>query len=239
VSRLSLSGWVFLAAAAAAGMWLAGVAGVIAVAVVATAILHTQRARRASSARVAQMIAWQQALGRLAAALRSGADLGRALVVAAEVPGSTSVSSEPSGVCCRSPAGNLSHAAASLRMGGDPAESLKADGHQTARHLAVCLSVTRQLGLSVVPVVVRLAEGEAAREQAAGDIAVALASARATAWLLAALPLLGLGLAGLVDRGAFSVLFASSVGRACLVAAALFEACGLVWVQRIDASASP
>jgi len=100
------------------------------------------------------------------------------------------------------------------------------------------LAVSQRLGIAARPILIDLANSAAQRQQVAREVDIALASARATARLLAALPLLGLGLAELMSPRSIQVLFTGPIGRGCLVLAALLEAAGLVWVQRISDSAA-
>ncbi|MEH1098193.1 hypothetical protein V6V16_03305 [Micromonospora sp. CPCC 205561] len=68
----------------------------------------------------------------------------------------------------------------------------------------------------------------AAEAQAAG--------ARATAWLLAALPLGGIGLGYGIGVDPVSVLLHTPVGGACAVAAIALQVAGLFWAERLGAA---
>src|SRR5690606_27089699 len=60
-----------------------------------------------------------------------------------------------------------------------------------------------------------------------------LAGARATAVMLAGLPVLGLGLGAALGADPLHVLLHTASGLGCLVAGALLEGAGLWWVLRI------
>ena len=62
------------------------------------------------------------------------------------------------------------------------------------------------------------------------------AGARATAWLLAALPLGGIGLGYGIGVDPMAVLLHSTVGGACAVVAVALQVVGLLWAERLGAT---
>ncbi|MBG0827264.1 type II secretion system F family protein [Planomonospora sp. ID67723] len=124
---------------------------------------------------------------------------------------------------------------AAARDGGDvPAALLAAAperGGEGLRRLAACwrASVTAGGGLSILVdrVAASLREAEAHRR----DVATQLAGARATARLLAGLPVLGLLMAAGLGMRPFSFLFGGPAGAACLVAGVALDGCGLWWTH--------
>jgi tight adherence protein B len=64
------------------------------------------------------------------------------------------------------------------------------------------------------------------------------AGARATAWLLAVLPLAGLGLGGLIGADPLHVLLRTPVGAACAVVAVALQIAGLGWTARLVSTGS-
>jgi len=215
----------FLGAAAAVGSAAGAVPG-LAVAVLGAALVTVGRQQTREEAAASDSDAWHASLLRLAMAMRSGATLAAGCRIAADGAGDSA------------PAAVLRRAAGLARVGSDPASAL-ATGPATdvtARHLAAVLRIAGELGLSPVESVARLADVEAASATSRLETRVALAGARATARMLAALPLGGVALAALVGASAPAFLFGTLAGQCCLLLGACAEAAGLLWVQRLVAS---
>jgi tight adherence protein B len=123
------------------------------------------------------------------------------------------------------------------RLGADPAHLIRDVPHRRAAHLAVCLGTTSRLGIPAASVVTGLAAAEGTYLRQAGEVDAALATARATVRLLALLPALGLLAACAVDTSGARAMFATPLGRGCLLAAAILESLGLVWVHRVEVRA--
>lgn len=154
----------------------------------------------------------------------------------------------------RTPAEALTHAAAPLRPpdpavlrpvlaaardGGDVAAALAAagavPGAEGLRRLAACWQVATTVGGGLAALVDRLAgclrEAEAHRD----DVAAQLAGPRATARLLAGLPLLGLLLAEGAGMRPVAFLCGGPAGVACLAAGLALGSAGLWWMRRMAA----
>lgn len=130
---------------------------------------------------------------------------------------------------------------AAARDGGDvPAaltEAAQRPGTEGLRRLAACwrVSVAAGGGLTslVEGVAASLREAEAHRQ----DLAAQLAGPRATARLLAGLPLLGILMAAALGMRPVAFLFGSPVGIVCLVAGLALDAAGVLWIRRMVAAA--
>ncbi|MEV0594384.1 type II secretion system F family protein [Nonomuraea cavernae] len=126
---------------------------------------------------------------------------------------------------------------AAAKDGGDVSAALKAvapaQGGEGLCRLAACwdIGVTAGAGLSalVERVGSTLRAGQAHRQ----DVAAQLAGPRATARMLAALPALGLLMAGALGMHPLDFLCGSLPGFACLVAGLALDACGLWWTHRM------
>ncbi len=179
--------------------------------------------RREAARRRAAVIELCSALG---AELRSGATARDALMAASrDVPG-------------------VDHlAAVAAAPHGDVAQALRAtaerNGSAGLRRLAACWQVSERSGSGLAPSVSRLATTLRDEEQVRREVAAQLAGPRATAVLLALLPLFGLAMGNALGANPLAVLVGTPVGRACLVLGLLLEAAGLLWTARITRRAEP
>jgi tight adherence protein B len=160
-------------------------------------------------------------LSALAAELEAGQPTGAALDAACR-----SLSGEP---CAR--------ALAAARLGGDVAAGLRADAQEPGcsglRLLAACWEVAGSSGAGLAASVRRLAEAERSSRLARADLMGEVAAVRASARLLAGLPLLGLGLGMAMGASPVAWLLGSTVGRVTLIAGLVLQALGLLWLDRI------
>ncbi|WP_440067837.1 type II secretion system F family protein [Streptosporangium sp. OZ121] len=130
---------------------------------------------------------------------------------------------------------------AAARDGGDVPAALLAvapeHGGEAFRGLAACwkVSVTAGAGLSVL--VDRVADSLREAEAHRHDVAAQLAGPRATARLLAGLPVLGLLMAAGLGMRPLHFLFGSPAGAGCLIVGLALDACGLWWTHRLVARA--
>jgi tight adherence protein B len=85
----------------------------------------------------------------------------------------------------------------------------------------------------------RLAESLSAEHRQRADLAAQLAGPKASAAVLAALPLAGIALAAVLGARPYAFLTGTTAGAACLVAGALLDVAGVLWVRRITARAAP
>ena len=135
----------------------------------------------------------------------------------------------------------LRTAEAAVRLGGD-VPALLLQPRATAvpdvlRGLAACWQVCGHAGSGLSAAVDRLADGLRARRAQERAVEAALAGARATAVLLALLPVAGLGLGAALGARPLHVLLHTPLGVACLALGLALEAVGTWWTRRIVAAA--
>lgn len=185
--------------------------------------------RKVVAARTAERTSAAEAMAVLAAELRAGRVPSDAFSAAAEVA---------LGPTARA----LGAAAAATRFGAGPEEGLLRHADACAvpemvRGLAACWLVCAGTGSSLATAVDRLEEGlrHAARQRELIDTEVA--QARATAVLMACLPLFGLGLAFVVGVNPLQILFHTPVGVCALVLGVALDLFGVWWTRKLVASA--
>ena len=121
-----------------------------------------------------------------------------------------------------------------VRLGAPgPVALLATVHHPVLRSLAVAWRVTETSGAALGPVTARLADAVRADARHRRSVDAELAGVRASARLLAGLPMVGLLLGELLGASPVSVLFGTDVGRCCLLGAALLEWGGLRWIRAI------
>ncbi|MFJ4439581.1 type II secretion system F family protein [Streptomyces sp. NPDC088923] len=122
---------------------------------------------------------------------------------------------------------------AAARFGGDvPAalrEAARTPGAEGLVGLAACWRVALDRGAGLAVGLERLERALLADRDQRADLLAQLSGARATAGLLAALPLLGLLLGSAVGAAPLRVLFGSAPGVVCLVIGSVLEAAGVWW----------
>lgn len=194
-------------------------------AVVSTAgwLLRRERAERARRAAADEVVHACQAL---ASQLKVGDIPARALAaVAADAP-------------------LLAPVAAAQAIGGDVPAALRAIAKQPGcaglAGLARSWQLCEQTGAPVAQAAERVAEGLRLDAAAERLVAGELAGPRATGRMLAALPLLGVGLGYLAGGDPIDFLLHSWFGQLCLAAALCLVCAGLVWTTLLgSAAASP
>lgn len=126
--------------------------------------------------------------------------------------------------------------AAVSRMGGDVPSALRTvrvPGTESLSRVAVAWAVASGSGSGLAGALERIAHGLRAEERLRQEVATALAAPRATARMLACLPLLGLGLGASTGADPFGFLFGTPVGLGCLVLGSTLTVVGLMWVERL------
>lgn len=189
--------------------------------------------RRRTAGRVrgeAESAALQGALDVLAGELRAGAHP----VVAFE----TAAGEAPDDV-----AGALRAVAARARLGVDVAGGLR-DAAETSAvpnqwsRLAVCWELAHRHGLPIATLM-RTAHREfVERGRFASRVDAGLAGARATAAVLAGLPVLGMALGELVDADPITLLCSGGAGGVLLVVGTALACAGVRWSDRITGRAA-
>lgn len=173
--------------------------------------------RRTSATRRTAELEWLDAL---AAELAAGSDPLAALAI---VPGSA--------VVCPS-------ALAAARGGGDVGRALVVDGERspTVRAAAACWEVAAASGAGLASSLTVLADAARESERVRAELEAGLAEPRATALVLAFLPLLGVGLGAALGAEPLPWLLGSAVGRLALLAGLALEVAGAGWSWRIATS---
>ncbi|HVE62940.1 MAG TPA: type II secretion system F family protein [Mycobacteriales bacterium] len=134
---------------------------------------------------------------------------------------------------------HLGSVSAGARLGLDPAVTLAPGppGAEGLRALAACWRVSQSTGSSLGIGVARLASGLAAEERCRAEVDAQLAGPRASAAVLATLPLLAVTMS--VGLGASPLtFFRTPVGTACLAVGAALDVAGLRWTRRLAAAAT-
>lgn len=221
------------------GALLAGGAGLLWVGPVPAALLGAGAAlalrawggRRRAAEQAAERVRAVEACAALAAELRAGRTPAEALSAAAEVASGGSRTA-------------LAAAAAAATAGADvPAALLHGGAGSTAvpevlRGLAACWAVCAAAGSGLATAVERLEEGLRSTLAQRRALEAELAGPRATAAMLALLPLAGLALAAGLGADPLRVLLHTPVGLLCLVAGVGLDALGLRWTARLVARAA-
>ncbi|PZG37386.1 pilus assembly protein TadB [Spongiactinospora gelatinilytica] len=127
------------------------------------------------------------------------------------------------------------------RNGGDVPAILRAvapeEGGEGLRRLAACWQLSSRVGAGLSALIDRVETGLRAAQAHRQDTAAQLAGPRATACLLAALPLLGLLLATGMGMNPIGFLFGGPMGFGCLLVGLSLNACGLWWTNHLVARA--
>ncbi|MEU9121303.1 type II secretion system F family protein [Streptomyces sp. NPDC048506] len=130
---------------------------------------------------------------------------------------------------------------AAARYGGDVPQALRAaarlPGAEGLTGVAACWQVAVEGGAGLAAGLERIAAGLRAGRDQRDDLRAQLAGPRATALMLALLPVGGLLMGGALGADPLRVLLHTPAGWACLVAGGLLEWAGVAWTARIVAAA--
>jgi tight adherence protein B len=226
--RSSLSGAGPLLAPAVAAVVLGPVGALLAVLGIGLG-RRAWAARLAAKARDRERDGAAEALAVLGSELRAGRPAAQALEVAAEVAvGPFALT--------------LATAATGARFGVEPAGVFQRSAEGSAvpelvRGLGACWQVCSQTGSSLAAAVDRLDDALRAEREQRLAVESELAGPRATAGLLAVLPLAGIALASGLGAHPVHVLLHTSVGLACLVTGIGLDLLGVWWTGRMVAAA--
>lgn len=128
---------------------------------------------------------------------------------------------------------------AAVRWGGDVAGAMRADGDAHGvpllRSAAACWVVAHDHGAGLADALERLVAAERRAEEVRRQLEAHLAAPRATARMLAFLPLLGLALGFAIGGDPLAWLIGGPAGWACLVVGLALTGLGLAWTGRIAA----
>lgn len=190
--------------------------------------------RRATAARAAERTRAVEACTALAAELRAGRSAAEALHAAQAVASGATRAA-------------LAAAAAAAAAGADVPGALLAQAHgppgarsavpELLRALAACWAVCASAGNGLAAAVERLEEGLRAAEAQRRAVEAELAGPRATAGLLAVLPVAGVVLATGLGADPLHVLLHTPVGIVCLLLGLALDGLGLLWTGRLVARA--
>jgi tight adherence protein B len=106
-------------------------------------------------------------------------------------------------------------------------------GDPAWRALGAAWRLSEQTGAPLADVLDRLAAGLRQELEVEAEVEASLAAPRATARLLAGLPLVGVGLGELIGARPVSVLLGTSLGRGCALGGLLLAAAGQVWTRAL------
>jgi len=127
------------------------------------------------------------------------------------------------------------------RLGGDVPAALRAlsrqPGAEPLGRVAAGWQVAMRSGAGLAEVLDRLSTVLRADDQVRREVEANLASPRATAVMLAVLPVFGLGLGTAIGADPARVLLGTLLGAWCLAIGCLLAALGLFWVERITDAA--
>ncbi len=125
----------------------------------------------------------------------------------------------------------------SSRLGGDVAAGLRElagrPGRRGLAAVAAAWEVSARSGLALADVLDRLSDVLRDEEDARSEVTAALAPARATAKLLAALPGFGLALGSSMGARPVHVLLSTPFGIGCLASGVVLALLGVLWVEHI------
>ncbi|MBW8482913.1 type II secretion system F family protein [Actinomadura sp. PM05-2] len=117
-----------------------------------------------------------------------------------------------------------------LRLADEP-------GAEGLRLLAACWQVCAERGGALATVLEGLATALRAEEAQRQEVATQLAGPRATARMVALLPLMGLGLGAALGAHPLAFLLGTPPGWGCLVAGTALDLAGLLWTRRLARNA--
>jgi tight adherence protein B len=200
---------------------------VVAAALVGVTIGRRFAQRNRDRRRTREAAAMLGALDVLVGELRVGAHPAAAFGVAAnEVDGAT--------------AAGLRSVAARARMGADVADGIRSVARESAlpaqwERLAVCWLLAQGYGLGIATMLQAAQRDLAQRQRFTARVSAGMAGARATAAVLAALPVIGIALGQLIGADPVRFLLSRGPGGWLLVIGVAFACAGLLWSDRITA----
>lgn len=212
------------AAAVALPLFVPGTA-VVAGGIIALTLVLRRRRRVRHLRRAEESAALQGALDVLVAELRVGAHPVAAFdVAAAEVDGAV--------------AADLRAVASRARLGADVATGLRSVAVRSPlpahwERLAVTWQLAATHGLPIASVMRTAQRDIVERGRFSARVDAGLAGARATAAVLAGLPLLGVGLGQLIGADPLGFLLSGGLGGWLLLVGVTLACCGLWWSDRI------
>ncbi|MFV2101941.1 hypothetical protein [Micromonospora sp. LOL_024] len=120
-----------------------------------------------------------------------------------------------------------------VSAGGSAGAAIPVD--RPGRLARAAIRLADRTGAPLAELVERIESDARSAERGLAAAAAQGAGARATAWLLAALPLGGIGLGYGIGVDPLQVLLHTPVGGGCAIAAVILQAIGLLWAERLAA----
>ncbi|TQF74979.1 secretion protein F [Rhodococcus spelaei] len=200
-----------------------GPAAALAAAIVVGTTAHRERRRRLGRGRAAEQRGLLAALEVAVGELRVGSHPASACASAAQ---------ESKGAAAEAFRG----AEATARLGGSAAEGLRVPGASIDADLdriAAAWQVAERHGIALADLLDAARADLVGRIRFRGRVESGLAGARATAAVLAGLPLLGIALGQLMGAGPVRVLLSGGLGGILLVLGTVLACAGLLWTDRI------
>jgi tight adherence protein B len=130
--------------------------------------------------------------------------------------------------------------ASAAALGADIAAVLRSaaddPGAAGLRAIAAAWEVAGEAGAGLAGVLANISRGLRNDEEARAELSAALGPTRATAKLLAVLPLFGLAMGTTMGAEPVGFILDTAAGRVCLVGGVLLVVAGLAWVERLARS---
>lgn len=118
----------------------------------------------------------------------------------------------------------------------DVADVEHAEAGRLGQLTSAAVRLADRTGAPLAELVERIEADARATDRGLAAAAAQAAGARATAWLLAALPMGGIGLGYGIGVDPVAVLLHSTVGGACAIVAVALQIVGLLWAERLGAT---
>ncbi len=155
--------------------------------------------------------------------------------LAAELRAGTSAARAIEDACGHRP--DWSPLLVTAHLGGDVADSLRdlatRPGQRGLAAVAAAWEISARSGLALADVLDRLGDALRDEQDARGEVTATLAPSRATAKMLAVLPVFGLALGSSMGARPLHILLTTPLGLGCLAGGVLLALLGVLWVERI------
>jgi len=126
---------------------------------------------------------------------------------------------------------------ATAQLGGGIPEALRTAAHlpgaEALRLVAAGWEVSQQSGAALAGVLDQLGAGLRDEEEVRAEVEASLGPPRATARMLAVLPLMGIALGASIGADPLGFLFGTPLGIGCLGVGAVLAGIGVWWVERL------
>ena len=223
------TGAVTIGALLACLAWVAWGAGVLVLSVGVMALVGTLAARRFLSDRTARRMRRERQLAVIAVCDALAAELTAGLSATRAVERAFGTYSEWASVV------------AAVRVGGDVMAALRhaadSPGADGLRSIAAGWEIAGRSGSALATVLDRIAAGLRSDDEARCEVTASLGPPRATARMLALLPLFGLMLGSSMGAQPVAFLFTTAVGLACLCGGVVLALAGVFWVEHLASAA--